>query len=300
MGKGGKITGQLTAKGTGKPLAGFCVRAVATSGPFGGTATTRNNGDYAIRGLNTGSYNIQVTNCAATAATQADIQLAQTVKVTAPQTVSGVNGAVPNGGSVSGTVQAGSPPATQAGVCVEAIPKATGNLQVATTTTHTGHYVLSNLHAGNYFIHFDTAAACDTSQDGLISQWYDGVATQDQATQVTVTAGQVTPGIGAKDLQPDGGISGTVTASSNPVTGVCVRAVPKAAGVAASVAVTAGGSYSITGLAPGSYTVEFSSGCGATGLATQWWNGKATAADATPVTVQAGAVATGIDAAMTS
>lgn len=61
-----------------------------------------------------------------------------------------------------------------------------------------------------------------------------------------------------------------------------------------------GGSYSITGLAPGSYTVQFSSGCGTTGLATQWWNGATSATGATPVAVKAGAIATGIDAAMTS
>jgi hypothetical protein len=46
--------------------------------------------------------------------------------------------------------------------------------------------------------------------------------------------------------------------------------------------------------------VEFSSGCGATGFAAQWWDGKSSAGSATVITIKAGAVTTGIDAALTS
>ena len=67
-----------------------------------------------------------------------------------------------------------------------------------------------------------------------------------------------------------GGISGRVTASASgaPLTGVCIRAVPKTAGRTVSFTVGANGRYSLTGLTPGRYTVMFSSGCGAAGYAT--------------------------------
>ncbi|HEY1644508.1 MAG TPA: carboxypeptidase-like regulatory domain-containing protein [Streptosporangiaceae bacterium] len=102
-------------------------------------------------------------------------------------------------------------------------------------------------------------------------------------------------------LRGDGGISGTVTSGQGgpALSGACVRVVPRAAGRAAGfTATTAGGSYRVTGLAPGRYTVRFSSGCGASGYATQWWPDAATAGAAAVITVPSGAVTTGIGAAL--
>ena len=59
------------------------------------------------------------------------------------------------------------------------------------------------------------------------------------------------------------------------------------------VAITgADGSYTVPEAVPGSYNVEFSSGCGATGYVTATYP--------SPVTVTTGTAATGIDAVLAS
>lgn len=295
---GGKITGRLTAKETGQPLGNFCVEAVSPSGVFVGFATTRNNGTYTVRGLNTATYRLTFSNCAGLADTHAGVTLARTVHVTAPKATTGVNATAPVGGSVSGTVRAGSSADSQ-DVCVEADPVNASQLSGFAVTGSRGHYVIPDLAAGRYRIFFDTRGDCDDSLGGLVPQWYHGAATRSGATIVTVTAGHNLRGIGAT-LKSDGGVTGSVTAkaSGQALGGVCVRAVPHTARRAASFTTTARGSYSLTGLTPGTYTVEFSSGCGATGYATQWWNDKSSAGSATVITVKAGSVTTGIDAAL--
>jgi hypothetical protein len=164
-----------------------------------------------------------------------------------------------------------------------------------------GRYRLTNLQPGRYRVFFDTTADCDFSQDGLVPQWYRDTASRARATLVTVRAAATTTAISAT-LQADGGISGTVTAASGgrPLTGICVRAVPQAAGRAASFTVTGGGRYSLIGLAPGRYLVRFSSGCGASGYATQWWKNAGSAARATIVAVRASGTTSGVNAALRS
>ena len=66
-------------------------------------------------------------------------------------------------------------------------------------------------------------------------------------------------------------------------------------------ATSEGGTYSLVGLPPGSYDVEFAPGCGgAQNLVPQWWQDASSRASATPVTVSAGATTTGIDATLAS
>jgi hypothetical protein len=60
---------------------------------------------------------------------------------------------------------------------------------------------------------------------------------------------------------------------------------------------SAAGRYTIGGVAPRRYRVEFASGCGATGYATQWWQGANSVAMATIITIAAGTTTTGISAA---
>jgi hypothetical protein len=58
------------------------------------------------------------------------------------------------------------------------------------------------------------------------------------------------------------------------------------------------GSYTLLGLPPGNFRVEFSSGCGASGYLAQWWNAKKSAKTATTVKVTAATTTTAIDATM--
>jgi len=58
------------------------------------------------------------------------------------------------------------------------------------------------------------------------------------------------------------------------------------------------GGYSLVGVQPGRYKVEFSSGCGDAGFRTQWWKDSGSAGAATVLAVGVGANVTGIDAAL--
>jgi hypothetical protein len=46
--------------------------------------------------------------------------------------------------------------------------------------------------------------------------------------------------------------------------------------------------------------VQFSSGCGAVGYPTQWWDDAVSAATATVLSVRANTVSTGVDAALSN
>jgi hypothetical protein len=162
-----------------------------------------------------------------------------------------------------------------------------------------GYYRIGNLMPGKYKVDFDPS--CVTEAGGQVPQWYDRRSSQSTATIVTVAAGRTTRRISAT-LQQDGSITGTVTGvSRQPLTGICVQAISTASRTPPFLAVTTGlsGSYSLGPVNPGRYLVEFSSGCGATGYATQWWRNATTARKATVVTVRAGVTRHGIDASMT-
>ncbi len=301
--RGGRITGRLTAAATGQPVRGFCVDASTASGTFFGFGSTSRNGDYTLSGLNTGRYRLTVSNCNDNAGMIAAGSPAGTIRVVRPRTVTGVNIARPPGGSISGQVLSGSPATPPGDVCVDAVPAASSGVAATAsveTTGSDGRYQLRNLPAGRYQVFFNTTGGCDNSQDGLVPQWYDSASSRAAATVITVAAGHASTGISAT-LRADGGISGTVTSGPDgpALSGACVRVVPRAAGRAASfTATSAGGGYRVSGLAPGRYTVRFSSGCGASGYATQWWRDAASAGAATVITVPSGAVTTGIDAAL--
>jgi hypothetical protein len=168
----------------------------------------------------------------------------------------------------------------------------------------TGKYTLTGLAAGTYQVYFNDPE-CGTGPANLAPQWYDSQPAQASAELVTVAVGSTTPGIDAT-LQPDGEITGTVTGSSAAaLAGVCVTAVPTAGyaltdGVLPVVAVTKAGGYALADLLPGRYKVEFSSGCGATGYAAQWWRHATSEAAAKAITVGADQDVSGISATLTS
>jgi hypothetical protein len=60
----------------------------------------------------------------------------------------------------------------------------------------------------------------------------------------------------------------------------------------------ADGTYTLVDLPPGHYKVQFSTGCGDSGFATQWWNNAPSAQTATSISVSAAATVTGINAAL--
>ena len=302
---GGVITGRVVSKTSGKPLGGVCVTASGISEPsFFGLVGTSRSGRYELTSLNTGTYRLSFSSCGAAILTT---QAVGRVHVIAGRTVTGIDAALTayRGGAISGQIRTGSShPAPVPGVCVDAIPMAgaaRGAPEGAGVAGIGGYYKISDLVPGRYKV-FIGDPACESDPGGLVSQWYKASSSRATATPVTVTAGRVSRGISAT-LQSDGAIAGTVTGPAPghaALAGICVRAVPVAAGTVPLLTVSAGvgGSYLLAGLAPGRYRVEFRAACDVTGYATQWWDGASSAGTATTVLVRAGVTRIGIDAAM--
>jgi hypothetical protein len=300
IGGGGSISGQVTDQATGRPVPGICITAgggAAVATRFG---RTNSRGDYTVGHLASGRYALYFSSCSGSRyATQ---RRPGRVRVRSPHAVRGVNFAVSLAGSISGTVLGGQPtPVPLRGVCVTALPLDGGVTVGFGVTGQGGRYVFRGLAPGTYQVSFDDMSCSDDSEP-FADQWYNGQTSQAAATPVTVSAGQATTGIGATLLH-DGTISGTVTiaATSAPLAGICVEAAPLAGNASPpvyTVSVSSSGSYSLTGLPPGKYLVIFSSGCGATGYARQYWQDATSSATATMITVAPGSLTPSIDAAM--
>ncbi len=297
---GGTMSGVVVAQATGKPVRNECVDAYDAASQSFGFAQTNKLGHYAMRGLATGRYLVFFTPCYAKGPNLASTTRPGLVRVTAPRAVTGINARLAAGGSVSGKVIGGSH--LQSSICVEVVPiDPAGSFGFAFTGID-GTYTATGLAAGTYHVYFNDPS-CGFGVPQFAGQWYNGQLTEATATTVPVSAGSTTAGIDAT-LQPFGEISGTVTGPTHAtVPGECVTATPAGKGfvgiLPAVIAIsTKTGGYSLPDLQPGRYKVEFSTGCGAASLKTQWWKNADSAAAATVITVGAGALVTSIDAAL--
>ncbi len=305
MTTGGSISGEVTT-GAGHPQSRVCVEASdAADFSFGG-GFTNSQGRYTMKGLSSGSYAITFSDCdfgkghvrLGTAA------LLAPVKLIAPHAVTAPTEKLSPGGSISGTVLGGPGATPQSGVCVVAVPAGATFATGLSETSGSGAYKLANLAPGTYKVYLGDPF-CLFTDDSFAPQWYLGKSLQVAATSVKVTSGAETTGIGAT-LGSDGTITGVVTTTSHkPVAGECVTATPvnpapdpAEDAVPHPVVAISSGSYVLTGLVPGKYTVEFSTGCGASGFHPQWWHNASSAAKATVITVPASTTVANINATL--
>jgi len=303
LGAGGSISGHVIGS-AGRGRQGFCVQAYDAATQSLRFAFTGRAGGYTLPGLSTGKYQIFAADC--TKANAASITRPGEVQVRAPQAVTGINVRIPASGSISGRVLAGSPAGGRGNVCVIAVPVKPGGSFGLTTTNPDGTYKITELATGKYQVYF-ADPYCFFPDDDLAPLWFNDQPTQATADQVAVVAGADTASINAT-LAATGSISGAVTdLAHQQVSGECVTATPVGTvpdpllGLSQrpEIAVTgAGGRYTLAGVQPGRYKVEFSAGCGDSGFNTQWWQHAGSAAAATVITVGPGARVTGIDAAL--
>jgi hypothetical protein len=293
MSAGQPIAGTVTSGAAGKPVGATCIFALDSGGFPAAEAIDGQNGNFRTGHLTPGRYSVDVFPCGFRASSLAAVTRSGVV-VPASHVASDVRIRLPLAGSIAGTVLGGNPALATPGVCVEATPKTGHGMAGLGVTGATGGYTMTGLAPGSYDVEFSTL--CAASDGGFRSQWFDAQPTQALATPVSVSAGATHGGIGAA-LVADGGIAGSVAVSGSPAAGVCVVAYPASGGQAPVIAESSsGGSYQISDLAPGTYDVEFTAGCGITSYATQWFSGAATRSAATPVTVSAGVVTPSVSA----
>lgn len=268
---GGTLSGTVTDAATGEPLGGVCVSD--NSGDFG---VTNAAGTYTIDQLpaerttvtfaggcgNKGSYAPQYYD------DQVTEEAAHQLTITAGRVTGGINAAMLPGATISGRVtnSAGRP---VSGVCIGTLPSDQTGYDGAllggnTWTNSAGSYAAANLAPGDYTVAF--FSGCLGPSNAAVLQWFKGQRTEDTAGMVDASAGNQVAGIDAV-VSPGGAIAGTVTSTAGQTIEFnCVTAINRLTGQLSGFQSLTGDSFTVSSLAPGSYTVV-ASDCGGGNLA---------------------------------
>ncbi len=219
---------------------------------------------------------------------------AEPVSATAGATTPNINAAMHAGGQITGKVTDASSKAAVENiqVCASGGPENAGGCAL---TNASGEYAVGGLPTGEYKVEF---APTYESNLNYLRQYYNDKAAYAQAEPVLVTAGSPTPNINAA-LQAGGQISGKVTAAASKAAlgEIQVCASENSGEYFQRCATTnSGGEYTVVGLPTGVYTVVFSAISGP--YAIQYYNNKVAFNEAQPVSVTAGVLTPGINAAM--
>ncbi len=290
LGPGAALSGVV--KGGSKSAAGLpgvCVQVEGT-GPMASVfqhARTGAGGKYVVKGLGTGRYEVDFEPGCGSKGNFAGSSFPRDVAVTDGKTTRGIDGVLPLGGEITGTVTTGAAHSPVAGICVEADGTSgndLGDFGDFTISRADGSYVLEGLQAGKYTVSF--SAGCG-NKGSFASVSYDNQVSEFAATVLPVAAGEKVTGIDAS--MPRGGIiTGRVTDSAgHPLGGICVEVNQVAdlseftstglflvAEVDGPGGSNRAGQYRISDLLPGAYTVSFSTGCGSkpSAVAPQWYS----------------------------
>ncbi len=312
---GGVIDGVVTDTAS-NPLDGICVSISGTV--TSGLTISGPDGSYSINQLPADSYSVSFTGgCGAPGSYAPQVYDGQANSAAASLVVIGHDGQVRSGidarmypgGSVSGLVTSASgtnlsdvcvgltSPALTAGLG----PSPLAGLLIvpsfgAYVQASAGYYEIDNLAPGPYQAEFFSCAP----PNQFASQWFKSQPGPTRANLITVGAGVLTTGVDAV-LQRSGTITGVVTGPAcGRLTGICVTTTNLAdhtqdeAQATLINPFTSAGSYTITGLAPGRYAVQFTA-CEGQPYASQWYRGQASLGSATAVTVRSGKVTSGIN-----
>jgi hypothetical protein len=296
---GAIMTGTVTAKSTGAPLANVCV--IVDDG-FG-VAETNKDGDYLLGQMPAGKYPVEFANCADNGnyapqfyRGQLNAAAAVPVSLRAGHSATGIDAALTTGATISGAVTT---PAGQPinGACAQAVP-VDGAVALGGRAVESAHgrYAIENLAPGQYQVFFGNCGF----ESKVAGQWFPDQAGEAGAAELNLAAGRSIAGIDAV-LQPAGTMTGWLYGPSDQQDSpVCLTVVNARSGVLATdEAVTfVGDGYGIEGLAAGSYIVEFQP-CGSQDLAFQWYDRASSLAKAKLVKVAASHTTSAIDAWLT-
>ncbi|HYK33764.1 MAG TPA: carboxypeptidase-like regulatory domain-containing protein [Streptosporangiaceae bacterium] len=286
LGPGATITG--TVKGgsaAGPPLPGVCVNAIARDGNDYSDSFTSRSGQYTLKGLATGRYQIQFDpTCGGGPAPVNYLQLTRSARVTAGRTLPGFNAYLRPGGILSGKVTDARGRPLRSVCVLLGDPNGDG-----TVTNSAGTYSIIGIHPGSYTVAF--FGGCGNA-GSVAPQFYNNQPDPQSPNLVSFTSGKTTANIDAV-MKPGGTIAGLVTdAAGHRLARVCVQATTMTdiedGQVSASVSSAAGGRYVMRNLAPGPYFIEFH--CAGGTYASQWFNAQPDSTTADLVSVEPGVI----------
>ena len=206
----GSISGKvINAFGTAVPIVSVSVYDINGNPPIPvPTASTAQDGTFTINGLPTGSYRIRFDPVTIMGYfsqwynNKVDINSADLIFVTAPNTTILSNTVLASGGILSGKVTN----AAGTGIAgIEVNYSNSSNFGGGATTAQDGSYTIIGLPTDTYKIKFDSSQ----SDTGYLSQWYNNKSDQSSADPISITSPNTT--IINATLAAGGTISGKVT-----------------------------------------------------------------------------------------
>ena len=310
---GGQIAGTVTSE-LAAPIEGIGVTVFGASDAnsgFYGSTTTNADGEYILSGLPGGEYKVEFSTFhggGVDYATQyyngtESFPQAEAVTVTAGETTGEVNAelqpqSLQTPGQITGTVTSAVTKAPLEGAEVEVVQAATESFVARRSTNAQGQYTVPGLVPGEYKVKF-------SDESNWVSQYYNDKSSFAAAEAVEVSASGTTSGIDA-ELQKSAEITGEVTSEAGQGIEIIEVVVYEAGAAGKKVAETqthGGGDYTVLGLPPGEYVVEFYSGVPGSNeknYAKQYYPGQSSRATAQPVKVTEGETKSGIDAKLQS
>ena len=301
--------------GDSTPLAGACVdvyEAASTYEDTVGYATTESDGAYTVDHLTPGvGYKVKFSPCASGSTyteefydEKSSLAEADTVTPTAANPSTGIDGHLPSGASISGTVtDAEGHSITTQDICVSAYSDGGDSYGYATTDA-SGEYTIAGLSAGSYYVEFSD---CGNSTRNDVAQYYGGDPYEQESTLVVLSTGGAKTGVNAQ-LEAGTSISGHAYAGAGtgtPLDDQCVEVDARSPSgpdddyyYGYYGETNSSGAYAITHVAPigGGYTVEFRDCNYPVKYVSQYFGGDYDPGTASTVTSTAGAPAEGIDA----
>jgi len=283
---GGTISGHVYQSDGTTPIEGAEVYAELIGGDYDRVTNTAPDGSYTVTTLRTGQYLVWAS--AGVYLTEYydnvyDYDQATPVSVTMPDDTPNIDFTLDLGGTISGHVYQsdGTTPIEGAEVYADLID---GGYGMWATSASDGSYTITGLVTGEYHV--------EAYAEGYVREYYDNVYDYDQATPVSVTMPDDTPGIDFT-LDLGGAISGHVYQSdgTTPIEGAWVYAYPIDDGYGMGASTAFDGSYTITGLMTGQYRVR----AYAEGYVREYYDGVYDYAQATPVSVSMPDDTPGID-----
>jgi hypothetical protein len=273
------------------------VTVLDTSGNRVTSVQANGGGEYEVLGLPAGSYVVrfeplsyqnylpQYYNAASTFASATAVSTSPAAPAT------GIDATFEEGAKIAGVV---SDETGHAIPGVEVLAYGAGEAVAASATTiSSGAYTLVGLPAGSYRLEFRPEPGVD-----YLTGYYKQQSSLATATAVALTTRQSVTGIDAT-LAPGGSIEGTVADEAGSGVGGVEAIVLGASGEAlAQSATAADGDYMVSGLAAGSYRVEFEPA--GVGELSEFYPNVLSLFEAQAVNVTAGAATSGIDAKIQS
>lgn len=290
--EGGAIEGVVTRADDGAPIEGVNVSALDANNEIVGATESDATGEYSLGGLPAGSYRVRFGSPDPALVSEYwkdsySWNGATLVTVTEKESVGNVDAQLGGVGYISGTVTKsadGSP--VSAAVILYDVDNAVEDPSIDTDSE--GNYRIA-VTPGTYRVLFHAY------ETGVMEEYWEGAREWEDATFVTVGANEEVEGISAA-LEVVSTITGTVALDSDEDRKVVVEAWADGELVRTAEANPNTGAYKLV-VPEGTYVLKASASFpgSTTTAAPQYFDGVATAAEATPVVAVGRATLTGID-----